>query len=66
MITKLLIDNLGRVVGKTKVKKGEKGNREYGLRSNRGYEVIGIARLANISSVNIESYIIDELTEYIV
>jgi hypothetical protein len=48
---KLLIDNLGRIVGKVNVKRGSSGNREYGYRTNRGAEIRGIATLANISSI---------------
>lgn len=69
VMIKLLIDDLGRIVGKATVKKGESGNREYGTRSERGFECIGIARLVNISSVDLSNRdpnFLDDLGEFLV
>ena len=71
MITKILRDDLGRIVGKGKVLKGTKGNVEYGGRRGKCADVTGIAQLITVTEFKKTfydkkhaDYIINNLQEY--
>ena len=71
MITKILVDNLGRIVGKGLVERGTTGNVEYGGRRDKCADVAGIAHLLNVSEFKKTfcdkkhvDFLIDGLREY--
>lgn len=71
-MTKLLKDNLGRIVGKVEVAKSVTGNVEYGVRREDGIlDVCGIASIISISAARKEhgdndsfDMILEELQAY--